>query len=417
MDAYLDNNSSTRMDEKVFDAMLPFLKEDYGNPQSMNSPGMLAKDAIESARAKVASFIGAKPSEILFTSCGSEANNLAVKGIAQASSQKGKHIIVSAIEHFSVLNAAKRLSQQGFDVTLIPVDSAGLVDPAELQKALRKDTILVSVQMANPEIGTVQPVQELAAIARAANIPFHTDAIAAAAVMPIDVNALGVSALSLSASLFHGPKGAAALYVKKGTRLTPQIDGGVQEDGRRAGTENVAAIVGLGMACEITKESLIGSSANMLVLRDRLINELPKLVKYVYLNGHPAKRLANNVDFSVEFIEGEGMMLFLDAKGISVTSGSACANKALKMSHVLTAINVDTAIGQGSLLITLSKYTTAAEIDYFLKEFPPIVEKLRAMSPLFAHFEKTGKRLEAGPGTDYDHHHDHDHDEVDSCDR
>ncbi len=412
MNAYFDNNSATRIDDAVLEMMLPFLKEEYGNPQSMNSPGMFAKDAIEAARAKVAAFIGAKPSEILFTSCGSEANNLAVKGIAQAYAQKGKHIIVSGIEHFSVLNAAKRLSQQGFEVTQLPVNTMGLVEPAELKKALRADTVLVSIQLANPEIGTMQPVKELAAVAQAAGVPFHTDAIAAAASVPLDVNALGVSALSLSASLFHGPKGAGALYLKKGTRLTPQIDGGVQEDGRRAGTENVPAIIGMGAACEITKEIIPVASATMARLRNRMINEVPKLVKYVYLNGSAENRLPNNVDLSVEFIEGEGMMLFLDAKGISVTSGSACANKALKMSHVLTAINVDTALGQGSLLITLSKYTTDAEIDYFLKEFPPIVEKLRAMSPLYAHFQKTGKRMEAGPGTDYDHHHD---DACDSC--
>jgi cysteine desulfurase len=221
--------------------------------------------------------------------------------------------------------------------------------------------------------------------------------------MPIDVVSLGVNALSISATMFHGPKGAAALYVKKGTRMIPQIDGGVQEDGKRAGTENVPAIIGMGLACETSKGIRDKASSNMALLRDRLINELPKLVKYVYLNGHPTKRLANNVDFSVEFIEGEGMMLFLDQKGISVTSGSACANKALKMSHVLSAIKVETALGQGSLLITLSKYTTAAEIDYFLKEFPPIVEKLRSMSPLYSHFQKTGKRMIAGPGTDYDH--------------
>jgi cysteine desulfurase len=403
MNAYFDNNSATRIDDKVFEAMLPFLRAEYGNPQSMNTPGMFAKDAIESARAKVAAFIGAKPNEIIFTSCGSEANNLAIKGIAEANAQKGKHIIVSAIEHFSVLNAAKRLSQQGFEVTLLPVDGMGLVDPSVLKKALRSDTVLVSVQMANQEIGTIQPARELAGIAQGSGILFHTDAIAAAATMPIDVVSLGVNALSISATMFHGPKGAAALYVKKGTRMIPQIDGGVQEDGKRAGTENVPAIIGMGTACQIAKENLASASANMAVLRDRLINELPKLVKYVYLNGHPTKRLANNVDFSVEFIEGEGMMLFLDQKGISVTSGSACANKALKMSHVLSAIKVETALGQGSLLITLSKYTTAAEIDYFLKEFPPIVEKLRSMSPLYSHFQKTGKRMIAGPGTDYDH--------------
>jgi len=404
---YLDNQSTTKPDERVLEEMLPFMREYYGNAQSMHSLGLKSKDSLEEARGKVADLIGANETEIYFTSCGSEANNLAIKGIANAYKHKGKHIIVCAIDHFSVLYSARRLGQEGFDVTYIPVDKYGLIAINELQQAIRSDTILVSVQHANPEIGTIQPIEEISKIIHEKEVLFHTDAVCTAGTIPVDVNNPGVDLLTFAGSQFHGPKGAAALYIKKGVRVIPQIDGGIQEDGRRAGTENIPAIVGFGKACQIAKNEM-DENYKMIVLRDRLITELPQKIEYLYLNGHPAKRLPNNVNFSVEFVEGEGMLLFLDEKGIYVSSGSACTLKALKLSHVLSAINVDPAIGQGSMLLSLSKYNANEDIDYVLSEFPPIVKRLRDMSPLYGYFQKTGTRQVAGPGTDYEHEHEED---------
>ena len=380
---YLENQANTKVDERVLEEMLPYFKEHYGNAQSIHALGSVSKDAVEKARREVADFIGAGEQEMYFTSCASEANNLAVKGATQAYQQKGKHLVVSAIEHFSVLYAARRLSQSGFEVTYLPVDRYGFVSPDDVKNALREDTTLVSVQHANPEIGTIQPLAEISRICREKKIPFHTDAVCTAGVIPVDVNSLGVDLLTLSGSQFYGPKGAAALYVRKGIRITPQIDGGIQENGRRAGTENVPAIVGFGKACTLAKEEIAGNERTMRSLRDRLLAALPETIEHLYINGHPEKRLPNNVNISVEFVEGEGMFLFLDQKGIYVSSGSACASKSLKMSHVLSAIQVDPAVGQGSILITLSKYNTEEDIDYLLAEFPPIVKKLRDMSPLY----------------------------------
>jgi len=405
---YLENSAGTKLDDRVFNEMLPFLKENYGNAQSMNSLGAVSKDAVEKARQQVAGLIGAKENEIYFTSCGSESNNLAVKGIAEAYKQNGKHIIVSGIEHFSVLYSARRLSQSGFEITYLPVDKYGFVSPDDVKKSLRSDTILVSVQHANPEIGTIQPIEEISKICREKRVLFHTDAVCTVGTIPVDVNKLGVDLLSLSGAQFYGPKGGAALYIKKGIKIIPQIDGGIQENGRRAGTENVTAIVGLGKACEIIKTEIDENYKKMIHLRDRIISELPKKIEYIYINGPKDNRLPNNVNFSVEFVEGEGMFLHLDGKGIYVSSGSACASKSLKMSHVLSAIKVDAALGQGSILMTFSKYNTDEEIDYVLSEFPKIVKKLRDMSPLYDYFQKTGKRHVAGPGTDYEHEHEHD---------
>ena len=408
-EAYLDNQSNTRLDERVLEAMMPFFKENYGNPQSMYQLGAKSKDAIDDARRSVAKLTGALEEEVYFTSCGSESNNLAIKGIASAYRQKGKHIVVSAIEHFSVINAVKRLTQEGFEVTYVPVDNNGVVMLDELKKSIRTDTSLVSIQHANTEIGTIEPVEQIAAIAREKGALFHMDAVSTAGIIPIDMKKIGADLLTLSGSQFYGPKGAAALLIKKGTRVTPQIDGGIQENGRRAGTENVPAIVGFGKACEIAFSEMAENAKKISRLSDRIIKELPKKIKYIYLNGHPVNRLPGNVNYSIEFVEGEGMFLLLDAKGISVSSGSACASKALKMSHVLSAIGIDTAVGQGSILMSLSKYNNDEEVDYLLEIFPQVVEKLRGMSPLYAYFEKTGQRKQAGPGTDYEHEHDHDH--------
>jgi cysteine desulfurase len=402
---YFENHANTRVDERVIEVMLPYFREYYGNAQSIHSLGAHSKDAIEKARSQVAQLIGGRESEIYFTSCASEANNLAIKGVAEAYRQKGRHIIVSEIEHFSVLNAARRLSQRDFEVTLLPVDRDGLISLEDLKNSIREDTILVSVQHANPEIGTIQPLAEIAKLCREKHIPFHTDAVCTAGIMPIDVASLGVDLLTLSGAQFYGPKGAAALYIKKGVRIVPQIDGGIQENGRRAGTENVPAIAGFGAACEIALTEMGENEQHLVRLRDSLITALPEKIPYLYINGHREKRLPNNVNISVEFVEGEGMFLFLDQKGIYVSSGSACASKALKMSHVLTAIKVDTAVGQGSILLTLSKYNTDADVDYLLAEFPPIVARLREMSPLYGYFQNTGQRRAAGPGTDYEHEH------------
>jgi len=403
---YLDNQSNTRLDDRVLEAMLPYFKEKFGNAQSIYSLGAVSKDALDKARNQAAKLINANDEEIYFTSCGSESNNLAIKGIAEAYKAKGKHIVVSAVEHFSVLNAAKRLSQNGFEITYLPVDKFGIISSEELKRSLRADTILVSIQHANTEIGTIQNIEALTKIVKEKNILFHSDAVQTAGTVPVDVKKLGVDLLTFSGPAFYGPKGSAVLYIKKGIKIIPQIDGGVQEGGRRAGTENVPAIVGLGAACEIAVNEMKSNFDKMIKLRDRILKELPKKIEFAYLNGHPSQRLPNNANFSIEFVEGEGMFLFLDQKGICVSSGSACASKALKMSHVLTAINCDAAVGQGSILMTLSKYNTDQDIDYLLNEFPPIVKKLRDMSPLYGYFIKTGKRQEAGPGTDYEHHHD-----------
>ncbi|MBU2567257.1 MAG: cysteine desulfurase [Elusimicrobia bacterium] len=411
MQAYLDNHSCTKTDERVFKEMMPFLTDNYGNAQSMHSLGAASKDAIERARGQVAGLIGAGEKEICFTASGSESNNLAIKGVAEGCKAKGRHIVISPVEHFSVMYSAKRLSQAGFEVTYVPVDKYGMVSPDDIKSAIRQDTVLVSIQHANPEIGTVQPIEEISKVLRERNIPFHTDAVATAGVLPVDVAVLGVDLLTFSASMIYGPKGVAALYIRKGVRIVPQIDGGIQENGRRAGTENVPAIVGFGAACEIAKQEMEKNRDAMLGLRNRTIDELPKRIDHIYLNGHPERRLPGNVNFSVEFIEGEGMLLYLDRKGIYITSGSACTSKALKMSHVLSAIKLDPAVAQGSLLMTLSKYNTAEEVEYLLAELPPIVRKLRGISPLYNYFLKSGKRHVAGPGTDYEHQHE---DEVTS---
>ena len=405
MKVYLDNHSGTKPDERVIQAMLPYLNEYYGNPQSMHELGAQAKQAIETARKQVADLINANINEIYYTSCGSESNNLAIKGVALAYKDKKKHIVVSQIEHFSVLYSARRLQQLGFEVTYIPVDKQGFVLLDELEKAIKEDTVLVSIQHSNPEIGTIQNIKQIVEICHKKGVLVHTDAVSSCGVVPIDVKELDVDLLSLSASQFYGPKGAAALYVKKGVRVIPLIDGGVQENGIRAGTENVAAIVGMGVAAEIVKKELKENYEKMIKLRDKLIKGIQEKIKYVYLNGSIENRLPNNINFSFEFIEGEGLSLLLNSKGIYVTSGSACASKALKMSHVLTAIGVEPSVGQGTITMTLSKYNIEEEIDYVLKVLPELVEKLRSISPLYSYFLQTGQRKPAGPGTDYDEHH------------
>lgn len=389
---YLDHIASTPLHPEVREAMLPYLKEYYGNPQSLHSSGQAALEGIEDAREKVSALIHADPSEIYFTSSGSESNNFAVKGLALAHQGRGTHIVLSAIEHQSVLHSAKSLEKLGFTITLVPVDKMGVVDPADVKKAVTSQTILVSVMLANSEIGTVEPVSEVAEICASMDILIHTDAVAAAGNIPVDVKDLRVDALSLAANQFYGPKGSAALYLKKGTRILPFIDGGIQENGRRAGTENVPGIVGLGKAAEVSQRGMKKWIAKSVPLRDKLIEHFPRNVDHVILTGHPQNRLPHHASFCVEFIEGEAMLLNLDMKGISASSGSACTSRALKASHVLLAMGFDHAIAQGSLVFSLIDDTNDKDIDYLLEVFPPIIERLRKMSPLYTEFlEEKGK--------------------------
>jgi cysteine desulfurase len=380
---YLDRIAATPLLPEVREAMGPYLGEAFGNPQSLHAAGRSAQEAVEEARGDVAALLGSQAGEVTFTASGTESNNFAVKGLALGQQARGRHIVVSAIEHSSVLNSVKALEKLGFTSTLVPVDSSGSVDPAEVEKALTKETILVSVMAANNEVGTIEPIAAIAARCKPRGILFHTDAVAAAGSVPLDVKALGVDALSLAADQFFGPKGAAALFVRKGVRILPLIDGGVQEGGRRGGTENVPAIVGLGRAARLALRDMETRRASLLPLRDHLLEELPKRIEHVLITGSRADRLPHHASFCVEFVEGESMLLSLDMKGIAASSGSACTSKALKASHVLLAMGLDHATAQGSLVFSLIDSTTRAGIDELLEIFPPIVDRLRRMSPLY----------------------------------
>ena len=389
---YLDNTASTPVLPEVLEAMLPYLKETYGNPQSIHDWGDPAREAIDDARSRVADLIGGKPEEIIFTSSGTESNNMAIKGLAQAQQSKGKHIVISSIEHFSVMHSARTLERQGFEVTLVPVDKHALVDPSEVARALRKDTILVSIMHANAEVGTIQPIAEIAKVVKEAGAVFHTDAVATAGTVPVDVKALGVDALSLAANEFYGPKGAGALWVKRGVRILPLLDGGVQENGRRPGTENVPAYVGMGMAAHIAESELAPRMKGLITLRDRLTNGLLSKIDHVTLSGHPTRRLPGAASFLVEFIEGESMLMLMNQKGIAASSGSACTSRALKASHVLTAMGIPPEQAHGSLLFSFGIQNNEEDVDHVVESLPPIVETLRKMSPLYDKFMKGQKR-------------------------
>jgi cysteine desulfurase len=380
---YMDNGNTTPMHPDVFEAMKPFFTEEFGNPASIHSYGQAPREALDKAREQVAALIGAEKDEIIFTSCGTESNNFAVKGIAAAMKKKGNHIITSAIEHFSVLYSCKWLEKQGFEVTYVQPGENGIVDPAAIKAAIKDDTILITIMHANHEMGAIQPVAEIGALAAEAKVPFHTDAVCSAGSVPIDVKAMNISALSLAANMFYGPKGSAALYVKKGTRILPVFDGGVQEGGRRAGTENLAGIVGMGKAAEITKSDLAKEAARITKLRDRLMNGLLETIEYRRLNGDPVKRLPGSINISFEFVEGESVLLFLNMQGVAASSGSACTSKALKASHVLMAIGVPAEVCHGSLVLTLGRFTTGEDVDYMLEILPAIIQRLRDMSPLY----------------------------------
>jgi len=383
---YLDRIAATPLHPQVLEDMLPYLKENFSNPQSLHSAGQEALRAVEEAREKAAQLINCEPSEIFFTSSGSESNNFALKGLALAHRNRGKHIVISAIEHQSVLHSTKKLEKLGFTVSLVPVDKWGMVDAEEVQRAITKETILVSIMLANSEVGTIEPIEDIANICRSRDILFHTDAVAAVGNIPVDVKELGVDALSLAGNQFYGPKGSAALFVKKGTRILPFIDGGIQESGRRAGTENVSGIVGLGKATEIAKKEMEKRIERVKPLRDRFIKLFPQKVEHVFLTGHPKKRLPYHASFCIEFVEGEAMLLNLDMQGIAASSGSACTSRALKASHVLLAMGIDHALAQGSLVFSLIEETKSKDIDYLLEVFPPIIERLRKMSPLYTQY-------------------------------
>ncbi len=386
---YMDNNNGTAVTPEVLEAMLPYFTEKCGNPLSLHDLGNEAREAVEEARARVASLIGGKPAEIIFTSTGSESNNLAIRGLSAGLSAKGKHIIVSNIEHFSVLQTAASLEKEGYQITQIPVDKYGLVDPEDVRKAIRKDTALVSIMMANGEVGTLEPLAEISRITREQGVVFHTDAVAAAGNIPINVVELGIDALSLAGNMFFGPKGGAALWFRRGLRLTPQTMGGVQEGGRRAGTENVPAIVGLGKAAQMAQQRMTQRMEKVTALRDTLIKHLPEVIEHVVVTGHPQKRLPYHASFCVEFIEGESMLMLLNLSGIAISSGSSCSSRALKASHVLTALGLPSEIVQGSIIFGLSELNTPEDVESVIKNFPPVVSRLRGMSPLWAKYLKS----------------------------
>jgi len=372
--------------------MLPYLGEKFGNPQSLHSVGQQALEAIEEAREKVARLINAESPEILFTSSGSEANNFALKGLASAHQKKGKHIILSSVEHQSILHTAKSLEKLGFTFFYVPVDKFGMIDPEDVRNAITEDSILVSVMLANGEVGTIEPLHEIAEICRNRDVLLHTDAVDAVGNIPVDVKNLGVDALSLAGNQFYGPKGSAALFIKKGKRILPFIDGGIQEGGRRAGTEDVPAIVGMGKAAEIAIQNMESRMEKMQTLRDLLIKRLPESIDHTVLTGHPEKRLPHHASFCVEFVEGEAMLLNLDMQGIALSSGSACTSRALKASHVLLAMGIDHALAQSSLVFSFIDNTTPEDIDYLLEVFPPIIERLRKMSPLYTQYLEEKKK-------------------------
>ncbi len=380
---YADHVAGTPLHPKVYEAMIPYLKESYGNPSSIHDSGEKARDAIEEARGKVARLIGSQDEEVYYTSCGTESNNLALKGIAWAHQSRGKDIIISAIEHFSIMHTVNALERAGFHIIRLPVDANGLVDPAAVENAITPQTILVSIMYANPEVGTIEPIAEIGKITRAKNVLFHTDAVDSAGMIPVDVKELNVDLLSLSASQFYGPKGAAAIYIRKGVRILPLLDGGIQERGLRAGTENVPAIVGMGAAAELAAQEMPQRMNHLKKLQAKLAKGLPERIPYLRFLGHPVKRIPGNVSVAVEYIEGEAMLLFLDMEGIQISSGSACISRSLKVSHVMLAMGVDAATAQGSLLFSFGMQNREEDVDRILEVLPPIVERLRNMSPVF----------------------------------
>lgn len=381
---YMDHMSTTPTDPRVVEEMLPFFTENFGNPSShLHSYGLRAKKAVDEARVKVADLINAKPEEIIFTFTGSESNNLALRGLALANRDRGKHIIISEVEHYSVLYTARELEKEGFRVSYIKVDKDGLIDPEDVAKAINKDTFLVSIMHANNEIGVIQPIEKIGKITKEKGIIFHTDAIATAGVIPVDVTELGVDSLSLTSHTFYGPKGIAALYVKEGTEIVSIIKGGAQEGGLRPGTDNIPAIVGMGKAAELAKTEMTSRIGHLTPLRDKIIKALPDTIKYLHFTGHLTQRLPGHVSFWISFAEGESLVLFLNYNGIAIASGSACSSPDLQASHVLTAIGVPPDVCHGSITVSLGKDNSEEDVDYFLETLPKVINKCWQMSPLY----------------------------------
>lgn len=375
---YFDHAATTALDSRVLDAMLPYFTTEYGNASSIYTLGRHAMQAIDSAREQVADILGCRPTEIAFTGCGSESDNLAIKGMAYASQKKGNHLITSAIEHHAVLHTCQYLERFGFKTTYLPVDTYGRIDPNDVERAITDQTILVSIMYANNEVGTIEPVAEIGNICRARKIPFHIDAVQAAGSLPLNVAALNADLLSLSAHKFHGPKGVGILYVRQGMRLLPQLQGGSQERGRRAGTENVAGIVGAAAALRLVQEELPQVTPRIRALRDRLITSVLTIPRS-QLTGHPSDRLPNNASFCFEGIEGESILLNLDLLGIAASTGSACTSGSVDPSHVLMALGLAPEWSHGSLRLTLGKANTDDEVHVLLDALPGIIEKLRGL--------------------------------------
>jgi cysteine desulfurase len=387
----MDHVAAMPLLPEVREAMMPFLLDSFGNPQSLHSWGDAARDALEVAREQVAALIGGTAEEIIFTSSGTESNNTAIKGLARARADKGKHVIISSIEHFSVMNSVRTLEKEGFAFSVVPVDGNGVVDPDEVVRNLREDTVLVSIMHANGEVGTIEPIAEIAKKLPKNGPVFHTDAIASTGNIPVDVKELGVNALSLAGNQFYGPKGGAALWVKRGTRMLPLMDGGIQEGGRRPGTEDVPAIVGLGKAAELAKAQLNDRAARLTRLRDMLIKGVLAGVEHSLLTGHPTLRLPGYASFCLKFIEGESILMLLNSHGIAAASGSACTSRALKASHVLLAMGINHEVAQGSMLFTLGLDNNEEDVAYLLEKLPAVVIRLREMSPVYSKFLKEQK--------------------------
>lgn len=379
---YLDNAATTALSPKVLEKMMPYLTDIYGNASSPHSFGQTARIGVEHAREQVARAINADPSEIVFTGCGTESDNTVLFGVAERYAKKGDHIITTNVEHHAILHSCAALEKKGIKVTYLPVDKDGLVTPEQVRDAITDKTILVSVMFANNEVGTIMPIPEIAAVCHEKGVLFHTDAVQAAGHIPIDVKAMGIDMLSISGHKFHGPKGVGVLYERKGIRLPSYIIGGEQEKGRRAGTENVAGIVGLGEALELAVTNMSETSARMTRMRDRLIEGIESTIPEVKLNGHRTKRLPNNVNFSIKYIEGESILLMLDMAGIAASSGSACTSGSLDPSHVLLALGLTHEVAHGSVRMTLGDDTTDEDIDYVIETLPKVAHRLRAMSPI-----------------------------------
>lgn len=380
---YLDNNATTAVAPEVLEAMLPFYRDNFGNPSSIHRFGREVRVAIDEAREPVAALLGAAAEEIVFTSSGTEADNLAIKGTAYVLRDKGQHIITCKIEHPAVLNTCKQLEKEGFKVTYLPVDEYGMIRLEELTGAITDETILITIMHGNNEIGTIQPIEEIGRIAKERGIRFHTDAVQSLGKVPTKAQELGVDLLSLSAHKLHGPKGIGALYIKKGLKLQPILHGGHQERGQRSGTENAAGIVALGKACQIAAQSMAEEIKNLTELRDRLFEGLQGRIPKIKLNGHPTKRLPTTLNCSFYGIEGESLLMNLDLAGVAVSTGSACSSGSIEPSHVLLALGLSPHLYQGSLRFSFSRYNTQADVDYVLEILPPIVERLRKMSPFW----------------------------------